>query len=251
MIGLLSPGARHVLEALAHAKVLLAFDFDGTLAPIVPERDEAVMRPRTAALLRRVCALYPTAVVSGRARADVERRVAGLGLRWIVGSHGIDPGRHAARFRRSIAAARPLLEAALVGVDGVELEDKELSLSIHYRRARHKQRARLAIAAALAKLPEPLRAIPGKLVVSVLPADAPDKGDAVRELRGRAGADTALFLGDDVTDEDVFRLDEPGRLLSVRVGASRASAAAWFVQSQRAVDSLLARLISLRSHAPP
>lgn len=251
MIGLLSPSSRHVLEALANAKVLLAFDFDGTLAPIVPERDDAVMRPATAALLRRVCALYPTAVVSGRARADVERRVAGLGLRWIVGSHGIDPGRHAAPFRRTIATARPLLEAALAGHDGVEVEDKELSLSIHYRRARHKQRARVAIATALAKLPAPVRAIPGKLVVSVLPAGAPDKGDAVLELRRRAEADTALYLGDDVTDEDVFRLDEPGRLLSVRVGASRASAAAWFVPSQRAVDNLLARLISLRSRARP
>lgn len=251
MIGLLSPSSKHVLEALANARVLLAFDFDGTLAPIVPDRDDAWMRAQTAALLRRVCALYPTAVVSGRARADVERRVAGMGLRWIVGSHGLDPGRHAARFRRAIADARPRLEAALLGSDGIELEDKGLSLSIHYRRSRHKQRARLAIAAALAALPAPMRAIPGKLVVSVLPADAPNKGDAVRELRRRARADTALFLGDDVTDEDVFRLDEPGRLLSVRVGASRTSSAAWFVRSQRAVDSLLSRLILLRSRAAP
>ena len=58
-----------------------------------------------------------------------------------------------------------------------------------------------------------------------LRAGAPNKGDALLRLRTSDGAHTALYVGDDVTDEDVFRLDQPGRLLTVRIGKSLTSAA--------------------------
>lgn len=88
--------------------------------------------------------------------------------------------------------------------------------------------------------------VPGKLVVNVVPERAPNKGDALLELRKAEQADTALYVGDDVTDEDVFELDQPGRLLSVRVGESRSSAAAYFLRNQNEMDRLLAKLIALR-----
>jgi trehalose-6-phosphatase len=53
-------------------------------------------------------------------------------------------------------------------------------------------------------------------------------------------------VGDDETDEDVFALDQPGRLLTVRVGTKRASQASYYVRNQAAVDDLLAVLVSLR-----
>ncbi|HKU43339.1 MAG TPA: trehalose-phosphatase, partial [Polyangiales bacterium] len=67
----LSRENREVLAQLARTRVLLAFDYDGTLAPIVAQRDRAHMRARTRRLLARVCALYPCAVISGRSRLDV------------------------------------------------------------------------------------------------------------------------------------------------------------------------------------
>jgi len=235
-----------LVEQVAWSRVLLAFDFDGTLAPIVAERDAAVMRERTQQLFRRVCTLYPCAVVSGRARSDVRHRLGGAKVRYIVGNHGLEPGESLGAFRRQISAARPVLRDLLGGVPGVDIEDKEFSLAVHYRRSRRKRIARAAILAAVESLPGAFRMVAGKCVLNVLPARAPHKGDAVLKLRAAAGADTALYVGDDVTDEDVFQIDQPGRLLNVRVNRSPSSAAAYYLRDQREVDALLARLCALR-----
>ena len=70
---------------------------------------------------------------------------------------------------------------------------------------------------------------------------------ALISLRERETADIALYVGDDVTDEDVFELDQPGRLLCIRVGQSRKSAAPWFLRDQREIDMLLKKLVELRA----
>ena len=93
-----------------------------------------------------------------------------------------------------------------------------------------------------------MRIVPGKLVVNLVPAAAPDKGDALVQLRARYRADTAFYVGDDGTDEDVFALDQPGRLLCVRVGRSRASAAGYYLKHQREIDALLARFVGFRTN---
>jgi trehalose 6-phosphate phosphatase len=63
--------------------------------------------------------------------------------------------------------------------------------------------------------------------------------------------DTAIYVGDDETDEDVFALDQPGRLLTIRVGRGRGSHAAYYLRAQAAVDDLLALLVRLREEAEP
>lgn len=244
---LLARDGRQLLAQLAYSNVLLAFDFDGTLSPIVADRAEARMRPRTAALLTEVARAYPCAVISGRARRDVASRLGGAGVRYVVGNHGLEPGGDMRAFDRIMRRARPALEAALAGLQGVEVEDKRYSLAVHYRHARSRRLARGAIAAAIEALPDRMRVVAGKLVVNVLPESAPNKGDALLELRGREGADLAFYVGDDVTDEDVFVLDEPGRLLSARVGRSARTAAAYFLRDQREIDVLLGLLSRLRA----
>jgi trehalose 6-phosphate phosphatase len=143
------------------------------------------------------------------------------------------------------------LRAALAGFAGVDVEDKRYSLAIHYRRSRRKANAQRAIHQAVTELPGRMRMIPGKHVVNVVPQGAPNKGDALIQLRTLAQADTALYVGDDITDEDVFVLDQPGRLLTVRIGLSRSSAAAYFLRRQREIDTLLAKLSSVRQKRPP
>jgi len=235
-----------ILAQFAWSHVLLAFDFDGTLAPIVPNRDAARMRLRTRKLFERVCRLYPCAVISGRGRDDVHDRLEGLPVRYVMGNHGLEPGEHLSTFESLIADARPPLEQALGGFAGVDIEDKRFSLAIHYRRSRRKRDARKAIYDAVGALPQPMRTIPGKLVINVLPERAPHKGDALLRLRAKEGADTAIYVGDDATDEDVFQLDQPGRLLSVRIGMAASSAAPYYLRSQREIDTFLARLGRLR-----
>lgn len=244
---ILSRESVDVLAQFAWSKLLLAFDFDGTLAPIVANRDEARMRPRTHALLDAVCKLYPCAVISGRSRDDVAQRLGGVPAKYLVGNHGMEPGECIEMFEGQVKDMRLELEKIFENVPGIDVEDKRYSLAVHYRKARRIQEARRAIYEAIERLPWPVRTVAGKRVVNVLPERAPHKGDALLALRAQEGADTALYVGDDITDEDVFELDQPGRLLSIRVGQSRRSAAAFFLRNQREIDDLLERLVALKS----
>lgn len=244
---LLNAAHLEVLAQLAWSKALLAFDFDGTLSPIIQERNAAIMRAPTRGLFQQVCQLYPVAVISGRARADVAERVRGCGVRYVIGNHGLEPGTDLRAAKRALDGVRAQVAALSAKTPGIEVEDKRYSLAVHYRKAKNPTAAHAAILRAIAAVKTPMRQIAGKCVVNVVPAEAPHKGDAVLALRSKARADTALYVGDDVTDEDVFRIDEPGRLLTVRVGRSSKSAAAYFLKTQLEIDALLSRLIAFRS----
>ena len=246
---LLSRSGREALAEFVRADVLLGFDFDGTLAPIVGRRNGAGMRPATRRLLRAVARRYPCIVISGRARADVMRRLGAVGVVMVVGNHGLEPGWATAELRGVIRAWRGRLRRELRGWNGVQIEDKAFSLAVHYRAAADPRGALAAIVNAAGALPG-ARTIGGKMVVNVLPAGVPLKGVALEEQRARCGCAAALYVGDDETDEDVFALDLPGRLLAVRVGWSRASAAPWFLRSQGEVDELLRVLVARRAAAP-
>lgn len=235
-----------VLAQLAWSNVLVAFDFDGTLAPIVSNRDDARMRHSTCGFLVKICNLYPCAVISGRAQSDVSTRLGGATVKYIVGNHGLEPGSGLDAFEVDIGKARKILGSELAEMAGVELEDKRYSLAVHYRRSRNKRAALAKIVSIVENLPVPMRVVLGKQVVNVIPKRAPNKGDALMELRAAEHADTALYIGDDVTDEDVFELDQPGRLLTIRVGEAATSAATYFVRDQSEVDRLLSKLIRLR-----
>ncbi len=246
MIDVLSPAHRGILEQFAWSNVLLAFDFDGTLSPIVRDRDAASMRQATRRLLTDLCRLYPCAVVSGRSRSDVAARLLGLPIRYLVGNHGLEPNGGTPRFARAAAKLHSEIVGNLGDVQGVEIEDKRYSLAVHYRKSRAKREAKQAILDALQRSTVPHRVVTGKLVLNLLPAGAPHKGIALRELRRKANVDTAIYVGDDVTDEDVFQLGDAG-VLGIRVGADARSAAGYCVRDQRSVDRLLSRLVTLRA----
>lgn len=251
MIRLLAKTNGEMLAQLAWSRILLGFDFDGTLAPIVADRDRAVMRDDTAALFAAVCRRYPCAVISGRSKADVAERLAGCTVKYVIGNHGLEPGADLGEFEREMRDAVRTLSSTLSHLGGVDLEDKRYSVAIHYRRSRAKRATRTAILHAVDQLGTPMRVVPGKLVINVIPKRAPNKGDALLGLRTVEGANTAFYIGDDVTDEDVFRIDQPGRLLSVRVGESRGSAAKYFLRDQREMDVLLRKLVALRPDEAP
>jgi trehalose 6-phosphate phosphatase len=245
MRDILAPKQRALLEPFAWSRTLLAFDYDGTLAPIVERPEDAFMRPATRRLLTRASALYPTVVISGRAYPDVEKRVQGLGLRAVVGNHGLEPWKATRRIHRRVREWRPLFEQALASEPGVEIEDKNYSLAIHFRRSRAKKKVRAIVAEVVRNL-QKARVIPGIEVVNIVPSDAPHKGMALERERSRLSCDTAIYVGDDETDEDVFALDQPGRLLSIRVGRKETSRADFYLESQAGIDPLLRLLARLR-----
>ena len=239
---------REVLRQFTWSRVLLAFDYDGTLAPIVSSPAKATMRPSTRSLIQELVELYPCIVISGRARSDAIRRLRGVGLHEIVGNHGMEPGHARGKIAATVASWRPLLDERLAAFRGVEIEDKGFSVAIHYRQSRQKKMARDAILRAASTLRD-VRLIGGKQVVNILLTNAPHKGMALERQRVRLQCDTAIYVGDDEADEDVFALDQPGQLLGIRVGRSRSSAAAYFIESQREIDELLRVLLEFRKEA--
>jgi trehalose 6-phosphate phosphatase len=248
MKNILLPAYRGILERFARSNVLLAFDFDGTLAPIVTLPERARLRPATSRLLWDLSDLYPCVVISGRARASVRERLRGIPVRGVVGNHGIEPWGASVRLKRTIERWRPLLEERLSTIPGVHIEDKALSISVHYRRSRQKKAARAAILKAAATL-DGVRVIGGAQVVNLLPKGAPHKGIALEKERQRLGCDTAIYVGDDETDEDVFALTQPKRFLTIRVGASPSSVAFYYLRGQADVDALM-RILFLARQRP-
>src|SRR4051812_8847832 len=79
-----------LLASFANADVLLAFDFDGTLAPIVDDPASAALPASTRRLLARVSQLYPCAVISGRSEGDLARLLAGVTVWYVIGNRFLD-----------------------------------------------------------------------------------------------------------------------------------------------------------------
>ncbi len=259
---LFSEEGEAALAALVSQKALYAFDFDGTLSPIVPRPDDAAASAQTVARLSALADLVPVVVITGRSVTDLARRLP-VAPRHVVGNHGaeglpssiVDP--EAARVARDAHAALakswlsqwPAAIASLSDDPGIVVEDKTYSLSVHYRHARDPDAARDAVFAAAERLEPTPRRIGGKRVVNLLPADAADKGQALAALVAYEACDTAFFIGDDVTDDVAFA-QAPPSWLTVRVGRDAQSAARFFVDDQPDVDRVLDRLVTLLRDRP-
>lgn len=243
---ILDAGGTTLLRRFAHTHVLLAFDFDGTLAPLVPDREDAALTPETRALLQRVAALYPTVVISGRGREDVARRLEGIPLIEVVGSHGLDRAGQSAPPTTVAQGWKPALVEDLRRYPKVEIEDKGSTLTAHFRLAVDPVAARSEVLAAAARLTPKPRIIAGEHSIDLLPRVGVNKGTALRSLMADHRADAAIYVGDDATDEDAFALHPALPVLAIRVGRSRTSKARYSIPSQRDVNVLLHSLVNFR-----
>jgi trehalose 6-phosphate phosphatase len=238
-------GRKWLAEAAARKDLLLGLDYDGTLAPFRDEPSAAVMAPSTARLLQAAAALYPCAILSGRSRADLLRLLGGLKLSRVVGSHGLEPSRGSVVMARQAARWKATLERRLPEWPGVWIEQKRFSCTVHYRLAPRK----VAVLAAIRRVVEAIsgtRRVYSKDAVDLLPDLDQDKGTAMERVCRQLHCSTALFIGDDASDEDVFDLESSGLVTGIRVGRYRHSVASWFLESQAEVDELLTILVDAR-----
>ncbi len=237
------------LAAALRQRPLLAFDFDGTLAPIVARPEDARLSQAVSVRLKALAAQLPVAIVTGRAVEDVRGRL-GFAPSYIVGNHGAEDPDHPVagaeqvheldRLRDRLHARRAELEAA-----GVAVEDKGASLALHYRLSRERDRARALITEVLNPRDAAWRVFGGKMVVNVASRDAPDKAAAVHALVARCGATCAVFAGDDINDEPVFE-SAPPAWLTIRIGCGdRRSRARYCLDSPAEVATLLERMLVL------
>ena len=198
--------------------LVVLLDIDGTLAPIAPRPELAAVPANTKDILRRLAKLPDVAVVfiTGRSAADA-RRMLDVENTWIIGNHGLelttsrgeviaDPA--VAVFEPKVREAERALEPLRRSVEGMLLENKRWSLSVHYRLV-DPDAAPAVIERAIEVARElGLRSTEGKMVVELRPPLRINKGTAAVALAERLDATSdraSLFnAGDDRTDEDAF-----------------------------------------------
>lgn len=238
---------------MGRPRLLAAFDFDGTLAPLAARPELARLPAATRRALRALAARadVAVAVVSGRGLDDLRAKV-GLERAAYAGNHGLElaagawtwthPGLRAKR--RALAGARSAAVALCRLAPGAWVEDKGASFSVHVRAVRA-ARGEAALVRGLSgsvRRAAGLDLRRGKRVYEVRPRLDWDKGRALESLRRRlAPGAPCLYAGDDATDEDAFRRLRRGDL-GVKVGAGETAAAAR-VAGPAAVRRLIERLL--------
>lgn len=251
-------------RCVVHDCCVLFLDYDGTLAPIVEDPAAAQMGPAMQHVLTALAQhpRYRLSIVSGRALADLRTCVGGKGL-YLAGNHGLEieglgicyQHPEVWRLRPELDALAQAMKGDLEAIPGAWVEDKGLTLSVHFRRvpaasvpevkARLIKRASPGIDAARFVLRT------GKAVLEIRPRVQWSKGEAVSwileqiRLERPVANVLALYLGDDDTDEDAFRvLASAG--VGIVVGNDRhGSAAHYYVESTEEVEQLLIVLSTL------
>jgi trehalose 6-phosphate phosphatase len=235
------------LARFATAQTLFAFDLDGTLAPFAVHSWEVRLDPALRASLKRLDELGPVCVLTGRSR-EAALSILHLDLRLVVGNHGCEwPPEIRPRNQDFIAVSRlwrDRLSEELSDYPGVEIEDKGETLALHYSRAKEPPAALARIEEAVGHLEPAPRVIGGKFVMNLLPTAAQTKGPALIEVMAQVGATRAVYWGDDVTDEEVFKLAGVD-LLGVHIGRESWTAASHFLGDQSEVAGVLGSLVEM------
>ncbi len=216
---------RSLREAARVPTLLVATDFDGTVAPIVPNPEDARPLPEAIDALVSLAGMdrTETVAISGRGLAEL-RSLSGLpGRVHLIGSHGSETSDDlGSGLDEEQRALRERVEAALEEIasahPGATIERKPAAAALHYRNANDVDEDALH-RRILEEGPgawEGVHAKPGKKVIELSVVDM-NKGDALEALREKLGADAVVFFGDDVTDEDIFQRLREGDV-GVKVG---------------------------------
>jgi alpha,alpha-trehalase len=238
-------------------------DYDGTLTPIVDRPELAVLQPRMRRTLDALARRCSVAIVSGRDRAEVEALV-GLESVSYAGSHGFDivgpRGLHLVH--DAGAQAAPALDRTteelgrvLGGIDGCLVERKQFAVAVHYRLVGQEDREVVfgTFERVASEHPE-LVTTSGKMVLELRPRVEWDKGAAVLWLLEALELDTPdvlpIFLGDDLTDEDAFRVTRERGVGILVAEETKPSHATYLLKNPEETRLLLERLIATLDHRP-
>ncbi|NGM71521.1 trehalose-phosphatase [Natronolimnobius sp. AArcel1] len=259
------PPIRSTLEDAS--RLLVCLDFDGTLAPIVPDPDAATATAANESAVATLAndARVTTAIVSGRALTDVRTRIDGPAI--YAGNHGLEVARNDSVAIHPIARKRAstidhvcaTLETVLESIPHAQVENKRLTGTVHVRSVPEPMRADVArlTQSVVDRLGgDALSVSDGKRILEIGPSVPWGKGNAVELIEAACPPATVpIYIGDDVTDESAFQAVEPEGI-GVRVGDKHPSAASYRVDSPSDVAALLEWLGSagvslLEDKSPP
>jgi trehalose-phosphatase len=240
-----------ICASIVNKDFVLMLDFDGVLAPIVDEPNNAQMLPATHELLTQIARRHRVAIVSGRSLEDIRRRVNLPGA-WYAGNHGAEwsLGRDSGTYLATLAETqafqlvRHTLHDLSKQFRGAYFEDKAVTASLHFRRVPiHRRKLLFAKMRILAKENAKTLAIERdfELVYTIRPRNAPNKDSAaIRILENLTSGIIPIFIGDDVGDEAAFRALTHG--ITIRVGKKRTTSAQYRIPSQKLVNTFLSLL---------
>ena len=254
---------KRIEKTLKGKSIYLFLDYDGTLAPIALTPGMAVMPEKTKDVLRQLSkpSSHKIAIISGRALKDISRRV-GLKNIVYVGNHGFEIKGPKISFKspvpflykKTLKEIKIKLEKALSSIDGVLIENKGFSLSVHYRLTDKENvpvvKARFYTTIFPYEFMNNVQVKPGKMVLEIKPPTSWNKGKAVlwllaRQkflLRKKKQKILPIYIGDDVTDEDAFSaLKNKG--WAVRIGKLQKSCARYYMKNTEEVSDLLRLLL--------
>ena len=253
-------------DVIVASHLLLLSDYDGTLTPIVSRPEEAILSPEVREKLHALNKkpAFSVGIISGRSLPEVKSLVGIEGI-YYAGNHGLEIEGPGLKFIQPAAkAAQPKIQdllrqlsAELANIEGVFIEDKGLSLSVHYRLVRKSEEE--IVAQIFHQITSPwlrdgkIKVSSGKKVLEVRPPIDWHKGKAVetimKETKTILGGEgnLVIYLGDDTTDEDAFRIIHQPRGWSIFVGQDNPSSNAdYFLNSTSEVENFLLRLLDLK-----
>ncbi|MBI5530971.1 MAG: trehalose-phosphatase [Candidatus Doudnabacteria bacterium] len=232
---------------------LLMLDFDGTLSPIAPTPGLAILPEPVRVKLRACAGRFPAAIISGRALADVQKKV-GLSTLSYAGNHGLEwkiAGNkeivaEANLAVKSFPAIIQWFKQAKKNYPGTLLENKKYSLSLHYRLLspklifKFKREVKKAVGPFLKT--GNIKVVHGKMVIELRPNINWNKGKialfCLNYYQKKFMQKFApIYVGDDTTDEDAFAAIKQG--VSIRVGKKNGSRAKYYLKNQREIEQLL------------
>jgi len=231
---------------------ILILDFDGTISPIARIPEEAFLPEKTKQNIKKCLIYLPVIIVSGRKLSDVKKKIGINGLIY-AGNHGLEWQIGKRRYRaeisskmiRSLVSTRNKLRKILFKYPKVLLEDKGLTISIHYRDLEKSE-----VAGFKKEFKEIIKTLKtsdlslmeGKKVFEFRPKLNWTKGHFVQFISRylkieRKRKFLLIYIGDDTTDEDVFKISND--IVSIRVGKDGKSKAEYYIKSQKQVDNFL------------
>jgi trehalose-phosphatase len=245
----------HEIAPTRGRRLAIFLDYDGTLTPIVSHPAHAVLSDSTRQAVRTLAARMPVAILSGRDLDDIRRRVDIEGIVY-AGSHGFDIAGPRGVRKQVAAEFLPILDAAekelcekLAGITGVLLDRKRFSIAAHYRQANESGVIKVtrAVNEAIARHRE-LRTITGKKVYELQPDIDWNKGRAVAWLLETLGLEQPevlpLYIGDDRTDEDAFRVLQQRGVGIIVTEELRPTAARYALKGPAEVERFLRELVA-------
>ncbi len=217
---------------------LLMLDYDGTLAEVVDNPDEAHPHEEVPDLLTRLNEAHPVYIVTGRTADDLSTLLHVEGLR-VIGVHGMEEGVLGGEVTPSVSEEdlETLEEVRrdFPELKGLKVEDKRSAIAFHYREVSDEGREKLESWAS--QQPKNLSRLWGKNVLELRP-EGYSKGRAVERLVKEHSDKKPVFIGDDTTDEEAFEVLALDTGLSIKVGQGETKAQARLVD----VDAVVAYL---------